>query len=755
MTVLTRDLASALVEEQGLDVVIPDKYTSIAEYAFQRNQLTSVVLPKGITSIGAVAFSGNNLTSIVIPHGVKTIGQAAFSGNQLSTVEIPDSVITLGNSAFSGNNLTSLIFGENLTSIGYHSFSSNQLTHVDIPNGVTSIGFHAFRDNELATINLPDSITNIGGNAFSGNQLYFVRIPDNYIYIHNDAFAENPLERISIPLEDTIRLQGLPDVEIIRRSDNLPPTNIVISRTVFNEIVADASSIATLRSSDNINSVDTYTYSLISGVGDTDNSAFSIDGDQLLIVDSPNFETKSSYSIRLQTKDSGGLTFEKSFDLTVNEWVTEQLIATTPTNTFPKFENSHLLATSPGGSLSLDPRQDFSFADYTYITNEGYERNSNRVKGAFYVSENTALLQYKYPDDEEGVSNNGEIVYAIRNNAGIFQKSFTYEAPPEISGYDPRGLVAFSYDQNDNLYSIRHDTNYDASNANDWHIHRLLAHDSSGKLLWSERLNYGTDFDLEYDNNKGLLITRAIFNSDVYYDHYSSTTGLKNWTANPYEEFIFGGFGTSQRSIQILDDDTFLASSSGHLEIVGDYYAGSYLAKLSLQDGSLKSFLPVDSDSSYTAHELFEKSGRIYLRTAEGVHKVRVDADPLKQVYPGILPIPDPEVEDTFAEAETIFKPKKFKKKFADKITGFNPTNDTLEIDIDSFGLDSSATFAAGKRKREVKKLAKQDFDFLYDQKKGGLYFNENGSDKGFGEGGIIAILKGAPELTSENLDFV
>ena len=48
--------------------------------------------------------------------------------------------------------------------------------------------------------------------------------------------------------------------------------------------------------------------------------------------------------------------------------------------------------------------------------------------------------------------------------------------------------------------------------------------------------------------------------------------------------------------------------------------------------------------------------------------------------------------------------------------------------------------------------MPKQDFDFLYDQKKGGLYFNENGSDKGFGDGGIIAILKGAPAIDSDNL---
>ena len=52
------------------------------------------------------------------------------------------------------------------------------------------------------------------------------------------------------------------------------------------------------------------------------------------------------------------------------------------------------------------------------------------------------------------------------------------------------------------------------------------------------------------------------------------------------------------------------------------------------------------------------------------------------------------------------------------------------------------------------KKLAKLDIDFLYDEKKGGLYFNENGADKGLGEGGIITILRGSPDLTSGNLEF-
>ena len=104
---------------------------------------------------------------------------------------------------------------------------------------------------------------------------------------------------------------------------------------------------------------------------------------------------------------------------------------------------------------------------------------------------------------------------------------------------------------------------------------------------------------------------------------------------------------------------------------------------------------------------------------------------------------------------KTIKKHSKLSKKSADKITKFNPSTDKLEIDTDSFDIDSSATFATAKNKRKLKKLAKKDFDFLYDQKKGGLYFNENGADKGFGDGGIIALLKDRPILDSNNLEFI
>ena len=110
---------------------------------------------------------------------------------------------------------------------------------------------------------------------------------------------------------------------------------------------------------------------------------------------------------------------------------------------------------------------------------------------------------------------------------------------------------------------------------------------------------------------------------------------------------------------------------------------------------------------------------------------------------------------DEITSFNEIVRPSKFKKKFVDQLTNFDPSKDALDIDSDSFSIGDSVTFKVGKNSKSIKKLANENFDFLYDQRKGGLYFNENGADKGFGNGGINAILKGAPDLTSSNLEFV
>jgi hypothetical protein len=69
----------------------------------------------------------------------------------------------------------------------------------------------------------------------------------------------------------------------------------------------------------------TFTYTLVSGTGDTDNAAFNIDGDKLRASSSFDFETKSSYSVRVRSTDQGGLWTENVF--TINVINTNELVS--------------------------------------------------------------------------------------------------------------------------------------------------------------------------------------------------------------------------------------------------------------------------------------------------------------------------------------------------------------------------------------------------------------------------------------------
>ena len=62
---------------------------------------------------------------------------------------------------------------------------------------------------------------------------------------------------------------------------------------------------------------DSFTYSLVSGTGSTDNASFTINGNSLELNVVPNFETKTSYTVRVRTTDAGGLFFEKAFTITI------------------------------------------------------------------------------------------------------------------------------------------------------------------------------------------------------------------------------------------------------------------------------------------------------------------------------------------------------------------------------------------------------------------------------------------------------
>ncbi len=105
---------------------------------------------------------------------------------------------------------------------------------------------------------------------------------------------------------------------------NSAPTDIALSANSIDENNAPGATIGTLSATDP-NSSDTHTFAFAGGA---DDGAFTITGSTLSINGSADFETKSSYSIRIRATDSGAgnLTFEKNFAVTINDVTIPQII---------------------------------------------------------------------------------------------------------------------------------------------------------------------------------------------------------------------------------------------------------------------------------------------------------------------------------------------------------------------------------------------------------------------------------------------
>lgn len=264
--------------------------------------------------------------------------------------------------------------------------------------------------------------------AISGNQLIAKRTFD---------FEAKPTYSIRVRSTDQGGLSADRVLTVSITDINETPTNISLSATSIAENTGADATVGSFTTIDP-DAANTFAYTLVSGTGDTDNAAFNIDGDTLRASSSFDYESKSSYSVRVRSTDQGGLWTEKVFTISVTD------VNETPTNINLSAnsiaENSGAYATV-GTLTTTDPDTANTFT-YTLVSGTGDTDNAS-----FNISGNALRASSSF--DFETKSS-----YSVRvrstDQGGLYtEKVFT------INVINTNELVSVSVNGADNFINAR------------------------------------------------------------------------------------------------------------------------------------------------------------------------------------------------------------------------------------------------------------------------------------------------------------
>ena len=207
-------------------------------------------------------------------------------------------------------------------------------------------------------------------------------------------------------------LQDSDTIAITVNPVNDAPTDIALSGSSVNENLSSGTAVGTFASTDQ-DTGQTYTYSLVSGTGGADNASFIIEGNTLKTAASFDYETKTSYSILVQTDDGHGGTFQKVFSITVNN------VNDAPTDV--ALSASNVNENQPSGTAvgTFSATDQDGGPSYTYTLVSGTGSTDN---ASFTIVGNTLKTAASF--DYETKTSYSVRVQTDDGNGGSFQKVF-------------------------------------------------------------------------------------------------------------------------------------------------------------------------------------------------------------------------------------------------------------------------------------------------------------------------------------------
>ncbi|MDG1090588.1 MAG: cadherin domain-containing protein, partial [Flavobacteriaceae bacterium] len=318
----------------------------------------------GNGGIGGTNYSGGN--------GANGTVVIRYSGNQIA---IGGTVIQSG-----GYTIHSFTQIENSSIVFQSGSASSSSSSIDEGVSIgTLVGSLLATDEDDST----NTFTLVSGDGDTNNELFSI---SNSNLLVNGLIDYEQTQVLDIRVQVTDGQFTYDKALTINVNDvNEAPTDIAITDSSVDENLASGTTVGGLTTTDGDNG-DSFTYSLVNGVGSDDNPSFSISGANLLTNTVLDYETKSSYNIRVQTSD-GSSTYSKTFTITVND------VNETPTDidlSATAVDENLASGTIVGGLTTTDGDNGDSFT-YTLVSGAGDTDNASfSISGANLLT-NTAL----------------------------------------------------------------------------------------------------------------------------------------------------------------------------------------------------------------------------------------------------------------------------------------------------------------------------------------------------------------------------
>ncbi|MBW7476074.1 cadherin domain-containing protein [Paenibacillus oenotherae] len=392
---------------------------------------------------------------------------------------------------------------------------------------------------------------------------------------------------------------------------NEAPTDVSLTPSSFAENTEIGETIGAFIATD-ADAGDTFTYALVSGTGDTDNGSFSITNDELLADDEYDFENKSSYSIRVEVTDADGLTFEKSFVVTVTD---SNDPPTNLTLTGDTVEENESAGTEVGTFATVDSDAGDTFT-YTLVSGTGDEDNSSFAIASNKLNISTPL---NYEAQEE---------YSIRvrvtdSGGSTFEKSFVITATDANDAPSDITLTGTEVDENESIGTVIGTLDAVDEDASNTFTYSLAAGsgdtDNASFAIVGNELRTDDDFNHETKDSYSIRIRVTDSASGTYEEIFTITIGDVNETptgvslsaSSIVENQAIGTSIGSFTTTDVDDGDTFtytFVSGSGDTDNASFTIAGNVLQTGTVLDYETKDSYSVRIRVTDSGGATFEQS---------------------------------------------------------------------------------------------------------------------------------------------------